>query len=329
MLKVFYDADLEIIRKKKVAIIGFGSQGHAHALNLRDSGVEVIVAQREGSPNYKLAVEHGFKPVSADKATKEADVVQILIPDELQPELYKNSIEPNLSKGKYIGFSHGFNIHFGQIIPPPDVNVYMVAPKGPGRLVRDEFVQGRGVPSLIAVHQDPSGNTEELSLSYAKAIGSTRAGVIKTTFKDETETDLFGEQSVLCGGVTSLMRAAFETLVEAGYPPELAYFECIHEMKLIVDLIYEGGFSLMRKYISNTAKYGDLTKGPFIIDESVKERMKKLLDDIQTGKFAKEWILERTAGKPVFNALLKQWGEHKVEEVGKKLRAMMPWLKGK
>jgi ketol-acid reductoisomerase len=328
-VNIYYDkdADISYIKDKKVAIIGFGSQGHAHALNLKDSGVEVAVGLRKGGVSWEVARKVGLEVMEVEDAAKWADIIMILIPDEEQPKVYEEKIKKGLSKGKYLAFAHGFNIHFKQIVPPEDVNVFMVAPKGPGKLVRDEFLKGRGVPALLAVYQDPSGDTKQVALAYAKAIGASRAGVIETTFKDEAETDLFGEQVVLCGGLTSLMRAAFETLVEAGYPPELAYFECIHEMKLIVDLIYEGGFKMMRKYISNTAKYGDLTRGPRIIDENVRKKMKEILEEITSGKFAKEWILENMSGRPVFNSLLKEWENIEAEKVGEKLRAMMPWLK--
>jgi len=328
-VNIYYDkdADISYIKDKKVAIIGFGSQGHAHALNLKDSGVEVAVGLRKGGVSWEVARKVGLEVMEVEDAAKWADIIMVLIPDEEQPKVYDEKIKKGLTKGKYLAFAHGFNIHFKQIVPPEDVNVFMVAPKGPGKLVRDEFLKGRGVPALLAVYQDPSGDTKQVALAYAKAIGASRAGVIETTFKDETETDLFGEQVVLCGGLTSLMRAAFETLVEAGYPPELAYFECIHEMKLIVDLIYEGGFKMMRKYISNTAKYGDLTRGPRIIDENVRKKMKEILEEITSGKFAKEWILENMSGRPVFNSLLKEWENIEAEKVGEKLRAMMPWLR--
>ncbi|MFZ8803922.1 MAG: ketol-acid reductoisomerase [Candidatus Calescibacterium sp.] len=328
-VNIYYekDADISYIRDKKVAIIGFGSQGHAHALNLKDSGVEVAVGLRKGGISWEVARKVGLEVMEVEDAAKWADVIMILIPDEEQPKVYEEKIKKGLSKGKYLAFAHGFNIHFKQIVPPEDINVFMVAPKGPGKLVRDEFLKGRGVPALLAVYQDPSGDTKQVALAYAKGIGASRAGVIETTFKDEAETDLFGEQVVLCGGLTSLMRAAFETLVEAGYPPELAYFECIHEMKLIVDLIYEGGFKMMRKYISNTAKYGDLTRGPRIIDENVRKKMKEILGEITSGKFAKEWILENMSGRPVFNSLLREWENIEAEKVGEKLRAMMPWLR--
>ncbi len=321
------DGDIEILKNKTVAVIGYGSQGHAQAQNLRDSGVNVIIAEVEGTRNYRLAKEHRFNPISAEEAAKKADVIQILVPDEYQADVYNREIKKGLVKGKCICFSHGFNIHFHQIVPPQDVDVIMVAPKGPGYMVRQEFVNGRGVPALIAVHQNASGKAKEIALAYAKGIGALRTGVIETTFKDETETDLFGEQAVLCGGLTALITAGFETLVEAGYPPEMAYFECLHEMKLIVDLVYAGGIANMRAAISNTAKYGDVTRGPRIINDAVRQEMKKILKEIQTGEFAREWILENRANRPVFNALLKKGAEHPVEEIGKKLRGMMPWLK--
>ncbi len=328
-MKIYYKSDLKknALKGKKVGIIGYGNQGHAHADNLKDSGENVIVGLPEWDKElWKKAEERGHRVVNIKKCAEEGNVIMFLIPDEIQPGVYEE-IKDVIGKGKYLGFAHGFNIHFGQIVPPPDVNVFMVAPKGPGYLVRDEYLAGRGVPALIAVQKDFSGDTFDVALSYADGIGATRAGVIETTFKDETETDLFGEQCVLCGGLTSLMRAGFETLVEAGYPPELAYFECIHEMKLIIDLIYRGGITLMRKAISNTAQFGDLTRGPRIVTEETKKEMKKILREIQTGAFAKEWILENRSGRPIFNALTKEWEEHLVEKVGEKLRGMMPWLK--
>jgi len=321
------DANLEILKGKKVAIIGYGSQGHAQAQNLRDSGVDVIVSDLPGTDNYKQAEKDGFKPISASEASKQADIIQILTEDEVQPKVYKNEVEANLKKGKAILFSHGFNIHFNQIVPPADVDVIMVAPKGPGHLVRRQYVEGRGVPALIAVHQDASGKAKDTALAYAKGIGATRVGVLETTFKEETETDLFGEQAVLCGGCTSLVQAGFETLVEAGYQPEIAYFECLHELKLIVDLMYEGGISWMRYSISNTAEYGDYTRGPRVINELVREEMQDILAEIQSGEFAREWILENQANRPVFNAARKQASEMLIEQVGARLRKMMPWLK--
>jgi len=329
MAKIYYDkdADLKFLKKKTVAIIGYGAQGRAHALNLRDSGINVIVAELEGTPNYKLAVKEGFTPVDASVASQKADIIHILTQDTVQPSVYKNAIEPHLKKGKAIGFSHGFNIHFHQIVPPPYVDVYMVAPKGPGTLVREMFLQKKGVPCLVAVYQDATKNAKKIALSYAKAIGGTRAGVIETTFKEETETDLFGEQVVLCGGLTSLIKAGFETLVEAGYQPEIAYFECLHEVKLITDLIYSKGITGMRQIISDTAEYGDLTRGKRIITEQTRKEMKKILEEIQSGEFAREWILENKASRPVFEALRKKDASHLIEKVGENLRKKMPWLK--
>ncbi len=326
-MKISYDkdADLQKILKKSVAIIGFGSQGHAHALNLRDSGANVVVGLREGS-SWNKAEATGIKVMPVADAVKQSDVIMILAPDEVQPAIYKKDIGPNLKDGKYIAFGHGFNIHFGQIQPPATVNVFMVAPKGPGHLVRSEYTKGSGVPCLLAVHQDPSGDTTQVGMAYASAIGGGRAGVIETNFREETETDLFGEQVVLCGGLTSLIQAGYETLVEAGYSPEMAYFECLHEVKLIVDLIYQGGIANMRYSISTTAKFGDITRGSRIITSETKRTMKKILEEIQSGEFAREWVLENQANRPVYNALLKRGEEHPIEEVGKNLRAMMPWL---
>ena len=328
MVKIYYDKDanLKMLKAKKIAIIGYGSQGHAHANNLKESGMNVVVGETKGD-NWVKAEKAGFKVSKASEAVKGADVVMILLPDEYQAEIYKNEIQPNMKKGVCIGFAHGFNIHFGQIVPPADANVFMTAPKGPGHLVRAEYSKGSGVPCLIAVHQDPSKNTKDIALAYASAIGGGRAGIIETSFREETETDLFGEQVVLCGGLVSLIQAGFETLVEAGYSPEMAYFECLHEVKLIVDLIYEGGISTMRYSISNTAQYGDLTRGPRVVTEETKKEMKKILGEIQDGVFAREWMLECKANKPVFNALTKKGERHQIEEVGAKLRAMMPWLK--
>jgi len=331
MAKSYYDkdADVGLLKGKKVAVIGYGSQGHAQAQNLRDSGIEVIVSELPGTANYQLALEHGFKPVDAASAAKEGDIIQILIPDDAQAKLYNVAIVSNLSEGKALLFSHGFNIHYNQIVPPQTIDVIMVAPKGPGHLVRREFERGAGVPALIAVFQDFSGKAKEKALAYAKGIGAARAGVIETTFKEETETDLFGEQVVLCGGVSELVRAGFDTLVEAGYQPEIAYFECLHELKLIVDLFYEGGISYMRYSVSDTAEYGDLTRGRRIITEETRKEMKKILGEVQNGQFAKEWILENQANRPQFNALRKRDQEHLIEKVGKQLRAMMPWIKAK
>ncbi|WP_041324301.1 ketol-acid reductoisomerase [Hippea maritima] len=327
-MNVYYekDADLSLIKSKKVAVIGYGSQGYAHSNNLKDSGCDVVVGLRKGSKSWQKAENAGLKVMETHEAAQWADVIMILAPDELQPEIYKESIEPYLKDGDTIAFGHGFNIHYGQIVPKPTINVMMIAPKGPGHLVRREYERGMGVPMLIAVAQDYSGNTKELALSYAAAIGGARAGVIETTFKDETETDLFGEQTVLCGGVTSLVKAGFETLVEAGYPEEMAYFETFHELKLIVDLMYESGIQGMRYSISNTAKYGDLTRGPRVIDDSVKQRMKEILSEIQDGSFAREWVLENKSGRTVFNALLKKDKDHLIEKVGQRLRKMMPWI---
>ena len=331
MTKIYSDKDakLSLLKGKKIAVIGYGSQGHAHAQNLRDSGLNVIVAQRKGSPNYDLAVKHGFKPVSAGKATQQGDLIAILIPDELQTGAYETEIRPHLKKGKTLLFSHGFNIHFGQIVPPKNVDTIMVAPKGPGHLVRSEYVKGGGVPCLLAIHQDNSKKAKKTALAYAKGIGGARAGVLETTFAEETETDLFGEQAVLCGGASALVKAGFETLVEAGYQPELAYFECMHELKLIVDLFYQGGLTYMRHSISNTAEYGDLTRGPRIINEETKKEMKKMLTEIQNGSFAKEWILENKAGRPMFNALVMKDKNSQIEKVGAKLRKLMKWIQAK
>ncbi|GAB4261131.1 MAG: ketol-acid reductoisomerase [Deferrisomatales bacterium] len=328
-MKVFYekDADLGLLDSKTVAVIGYGSQGHAHANNLRDSGVDVVVGLRPEGPSAAKARAAGFTVLPTAEAAARAQVVMILMPDELQADVYRSDIAPGLAEGDYLAFAHGFNIHFGQIVPPKGVNVFMVAPKGPGHLVRAEYERGRGVPCLIAVDADPSGNSRDVALAYACAVGGGRAGVIETTFREETETDLFGEQAVLCGGVTALIRAGYETLVEAGYAPEMAYFECLHELKLIVDLIYEGGIANMRYSVSNTAEYGDLTRGPRVVGPDAKREMQRILQEIQTGAFAREWILENRAGRPVFNALARQGREHPIEEVGTRLRAMMPWLK--
>ncbi len=328
MIKIYYDkdADLKVLKKKKIAVMGYGSQGHAHANNLKESGMDVVVGIRKGA-SWDKAEKAGLKVMTPPEAAKVADVIMILLPDEYQADIYKTDIAPYMKKGVYIAFAHGFNIHFGQIVPPADANVFMAAPKGPGHLVRSEYTKGSGVPCLIAVYQDPSENTKDIALAYASAIGGGRAGIIETSFREETETDLFGEQVVLCGGLTSLIQAGFETLVEAGYAPEMAYFECLHEVKLIVDLIYEGGISNMRYSISNTAQYGDLTRGPRVVTEETKKEMKKILQEIQDGAFAREWILECKANKPVFNALTKKGERHLIEEVGAKLRAMMPWLK--
>ncbi|MGI6294615.1 MAG: ketol-acid reductoisomerase [Armatimonadota bacterium] len=329
--KVYYDSDanLEVLKGKKIAIIGYGSQGHAQAQNLRDSGLDVIVSDLQDSDNWKLAIEHGFKPVSAAEAAKQADVIQILTEDEVQGIVYENEVKPGLAKGKTLLFSHGFNIHFGQIVPPAEVDVIMVAPKGPGHLVRRVYTEGAGVPALIAVYQDASGKAKDTALAYAKGLGATKVGVLETTFEEETETDLFGEQAVLCGGCTALVQAGFETLVEAGYQPEIAYFECLHELKLIVDLMYEGGMDYMRYSISNTAEYGDYSRGPRVINDDVKDEMAEILYEIQSGEFAREWILENKAGRPVLNAARRHSRETLIEEVGGELRQMMPWLKKK
>ena len=328
-MNIYYDkdADLSLIKKKKVAIIGYGSQGHAHANNLQDSGVKVCVGLRKGSASATKAKNAGITVKSVAEAVKWADVVMVLAPDEHQAALYRTEIEPHIKKGAAMAFAHGFNIHFQQIIPRKDLDVIMIAPKGPGHLVRSTYKQGGGVPSLIAVFQDASGGAKELALSYASANGGGRAGIIETNFREETETDLFGEQTVLCGGITALIQAGFETLVEAGYAPEMAYFECLHETKLIVDLIYEGGIANMRYSISNTAEYGDFTRGPRIITEETKKVMKEILQEVQTGQFAREFILENQAGAPVMKAMRRRSREHQIEVVGGKLRSMMPWIK--
>ena len=320
------DAKVKLLKGKTIAILGYGSQGHAHANNLKESGFNIIVGEVPGGENEKKAKDAGFEVADAATVVKKADVVVMLLPDELQGGIYRASVGPNLRKGAYLMFAHGFNIHFGQIVPRPDVNVFMVAPKGPGHLVRAQYVKGEGVPALIAVHQDPAGNTKDVALAYAAGIGAARAGVIETNFREETETDLFGEQAVLCGGATALVMAGYETLVEAGYSPEMAYFECVHELKLIVDLIYEGGISTMRYSISNTAQYGDLTRGPRVVSPETKAEMKRILEEIQSGAFAKEWMLENQANRPVFNALTRRGEEHPIEEVGRRLRALMPWM---
>lgn len=331
MAKIYYDRDanLNVLKGRTVGIIGYGSQGHAHALNLRDSGIDVIIGELEGTKNYEMAKDAGFKVMSASETAKEADIIMILIPDPLQPQVYENSIKDGLKAGKVLAFAHGFNIHFGQIIPPKNVDVIMVAPKGPGHMVRRQFEEGKGVPSLIAVYQDASNRAKDIALAYAKGIGATRAGVIETSFREETETDLFGEQAVLCGGLTSLIKTGYEVLVEAGYQPEMAYFECLHECKLIMDLIYEKGIAGMRASISETAKYGDVTRGPRIITPETKFEMKRILREIQTGQFAREWILENKANKPVYNALLKEDALHSIEIVGKEIRKLMPWIGSK
>ncbi|MDR2302748.1 MAG: ketol-acid reductoisomerase [Deltaproteobacteria bacterium] len=328
-MRIYYenDAPTDVLSDKTIAIIGYGSQGHAQAQNLRDSGLSVIVGQRPGSKNYDLAVEHGFKPVSAAEAAQRADLIQFLMQDHLQPEIYQKDILPNLKPGKMIMFSHGFSIHFNQIIPEKDVNVAMVAPKGPGHLVRSEYVKGAGVPALVAISQDANGEALSWALAYATGIGATRAGLIETTFEEETETDLFGEQAVLCGGVSELIKAGWETLVEAGYQPEIAYFECLHEMKLIVDLMYQGGLDMMRYSVSDTAEYGDYTRGRRIITDETRDEMAQILQEIQEGDFAREWILENKAGRPGFLARRRQEAAHPINEVGRNLRQMMSWLK--
>ncbi|MBT3363502.1 MAG: ketol-acid reductoisomerase [Chloroflexi bacterium] len=328
MAKMYYDkdADLNLMKGKKIGIIGYGSQGHAHAQNLRDSGIDVIVAEIEGSEGYKLATDAGFQVLPTAEVAKAADVMIILVPDQYQKQVYYDHIEKGLTKGNMLMFAHGFNIHYSQIIPPADVDVTMIAPKGPGHMVRQLYTEGSAVPALVAVYQDASGQAKEKALAYAKGMGSTRSGVLETTFEEETETDLFGEQAVLCGGATALIKAGFETLVDAGYQPEIAYFEVCHELKLIVDLIYKGGFEYMRYSVSDTAEYGDYTRGPRVIDEMVKEEMGQILAEIQDGSFAREWILENQAGRPMHNALKRIEADHEIEEVGKKLRGMMSWL---
>ena len=328
-MRVYYDrdADVNLVKSKRVAIVGYGSQGHAHANNLRDSGVkEVAVALRPGSASAKKAEAAGLRVTTPAEAAKWADLVMVLTPDELQAALYADDLRPNMREGTALAFAHGLSIHFRLVEPRPDMDVFMIAPKGPGHTVRSEYLRGGGVPCLVAVEQNPSGNALEIALSYASAIGGGRAGVIETTFREECETDLFGEQSVLCGGLSALIVAGYETLVEAGYAPEMAYFECLHEVKLIVDLIYEGGIANMRYSVSNTAEYGDYTRGPRVIDEHVRGRMKEILADIQSGRFAREWVLENTAGSPSFKALRRRAAEHDIEKVGEKLRAMMPWI---
>jgi len=329
MAKVYYDqdADLNLLKDKTIAIIGYGIQGRGQALCLRDSGCKVVVSEVEGTANYEKAKSDGFQPLSADEAAKQGDIIQILTQDHVQAQVYKENIKPNLKKGKALCFSHGFNIRFKQIKPPKKVDVFMVAPKGPGALVRKMYEEGKGVPSLVAVYQDASGNALKHALAYAKALKATTAGVIETTFEEETETDLFGEQAVLCGGVTALIKAGFDTLIDAGYQPEIAYFEVLHELKLITDLVQERGISGMRRGVSNTACYGDLSRGPRIITEKTRKEMRKLLKEIKSGKFAREWIKENEAGRPNFNRLIKEGDEHQIEQVGKQLREMMPWMK--
>ncbi|MFS0516782.1 ketol-acid reductoisomerase [Nostoc sp. UIC 10607] len=329
MARMYYDEDanLDLLAGKTIAIIGYGSQGHAHALNLKDSGLNVIVGLYPGSKSVAKAEAAGLTVKNVADAANAADFIMILLPDEVQKTIYKNEIEPNLQEGNVLAFAHGFNIHFGQVVPPANVDVVMVAPKGPGHLVRRTYEQGEGVPALFAVYQDASGQARDRAMSYAKGVGGTRAGILETTFREETETDLFGEQAVLCGGLSALIKAGFETLVEAGYQPELAYFECLHEVKLIVDLVVEGGLAKMRDSISNTAEYGDYTRGPRIVTEQTKAEMQKILSEIQSGQFAREFVLENQAGKPGFTAMRRKEAEHKIEEVGKDLRAMFSWLK--
>lgn len=328
MPKMYYekDTDLNLLKGKKVAVIGYGSQGHAHSLNLHESGIDVTVGLYNGSKSWAKAEAAGLKVATVSEATKAADIIMILLPDEKQAKIYNEEIAPNLEEGNALVFAHGFNIHFGQIVPPAFVDVFMVAPKGPGHLVRRTYTEGAGVPCLIAVHQDASGKAREYALAYANGVGGARAGVLETTFKDETETDLFGEQAVLCGGVTELIKAGFETLVEAGYAPENAYFECMHEMKLIVDLLYQGGLSMMRYSISDTAEYGDYQIGKRIITDDTKKEMKKVLTEIQDGTFAKNWLLENQTNRPGFNARRRMEAEHPIEKVGKELRGMMSWI---
>ncbi len=329
MATVYYkdDADISLIQDKTIGIIGYGSQGHAHAQNLKDSGLNVIVGLYEGSGSWSKAEEDGFSVALASEAAKESDIIMMLLPDTSQGEVYKRDIEPNLSAGKSIAFAHGFSIHYETVVPPSNVDVWMIAPKAPGHRMREVYRQGNGVPSLVAVHQDATGKAKDTALAYAWGVGSLRAGVLNTTFKEETETDLFGEQTVLCGGVTSLVKAAFETMVEAGYQPESAYFEVMHELKLIVDLLYQGGMEYMRYSVSDTAEYGDYTRGPRIIDEDVKVKMQKVLSEIQDGTFAREWIAENDEGRPRFKLLREENSGHPIEKVGKELRGMMPWLK--
>ncbi len=330
-MKMFYDndADLGLIKGKTIAVIGYGSQGHAQALNLKDSGINVIIGLRRDLPDWNKALEAGFEVFTVAEAAAKADIIQILIPDQIQAAVYNAEIAEHMTEGKVLLFSHGFNIHFGQIVPPANVDVIMVAPKSPGHMVRRMYQEGAGVPGLVAIHQNYSGKAMDLALAYAKGIGCTRAGVFETSFREETETDLFGEQAVLCGGVSELIKAGFDTLVEAGYAPEMAYFECLHELKLIVDLIYEGGLSYMRYSISDTAEYGDYVTGPRVITEETRDEMRQVLFEIQSGQFAREWLLENNVNRPVFNAIRKAEAEHPIEVVGKRLREMMPWLKKK
>jgi len=331
MAKMYYDsdADLDILKDKTIAVIGYGSQGHSQAQNLRDSGLNVIVAELEGTDNYKLAESHNFKPVSAKEAAEKADLIQVLAQDHIQAKLYESEVKPFMKAGKTLVFSHGFNIHFGEIKPPEEVDVIMIAPKGPGHLVRSEYEKGGGVPALIAVHNDASGKAKDIALAYAKGIGGTKGGVIETTFKEETETDLFGEQAVLCGGASELVKAGFETLVNAGYQPEIAYFECLHELKLIVDLFYQGGINYMRYSVSDTAEYGDYMSGPRIVTEDTKKEMAKILTEIQDGTFAKNWMKENEDGRPNYNKIKEEQINHQIEKVGADLPKMMKWIDDK
>jgi len=330
MAEIYYDKDanLDLLKERKIGVIGFGSQGHAHSLNLKESGCDVMVGELKDSEPWRDAAAAGLKVATAEEVAKASDIIVMLVPDQLHRAVYYSSIEKGLEKGNMLMFAHGFNIHYGQIIPPPEVDVTMIAPKCPGHMLRRLYQEGSSAPALVAVHQDASGKAKEIALAYAKGVGCTKAGVLETTFAEETETDLFGEQVVLCGGITSLVKAAFETLVEAGYQPEIAYFECLHELKLIVDLIYQGGLSYMRYSVSDTAEYGDYTRGPRVIDDMVRGEMWDILDEIQNGTFAREWILENQAGCPSFNLMRRIEAEHEIEEVGKKLREMMPWLGG-
>ncbi len=331
MAKIYYDRDckLKLLEGKVIGIVGYGSQGHAHAQNLRDSGCQVIVAEAKGSPGWNKAKEAGFKVLTATDVGKEADIIVMLVPDNRHPAVYYQSLEKSMTEGKMLMFAHGFNIHYGQIVPPPNIDVTMIAPKCPGPMLRQLYTEKAGPPAIVAVHQDASGKAKDIALAYARGIGCSRAGVIETTFTEETETDLFGEQTVLCGGVSALIKAGFETLVEAGYQPEIAYFEVCNELKLIVDLIYDGGLTHMRRSVSDTAEYGDYTRGPRVIDDMVKGEMEQILAEIQDGTFAREWILENQAGRPVYSALKRRESEHLIEEVGANLREMMPWLKRK
>ncbi len=330
MAKLYYDkdADLSLLKGKTIAVIGYGSQGHAHSLNLKDAGLDVVVGLYKGSKSWDKAKAEGLKVATVDEAASVAQIIMILLPDQTHRQVYLDSIQPALTPGKMLMSAHGFNLHFHQVVPPKDVDVALVAPKAPGHIMRQLFTEGSGVPALLAIHQDVSGKAKETALAYAKGIGCTRAGVLETTVKEETETDLFGEQTVLCGGLSALIKAAYETLVEAGYQPELAYFECLHEVKLIVDLFYQGGLAYMRYSVSDTAEYGDYTRGPRVINEAVRAEMKKILKEVQDGTFAREWIMENQAGRPSFLALRKKDAEHPIEIVGKQLRAMMPWIKG-